>query len=598
MSAPRSNGNWRPYRKFDGSVYHVMAQEAGGKGKGPPGLCSLVVDAWAQHDQAHTEFLKTAFPSCDEAYFKKGDWLLIRHSSQTAWVEGFEMDINAQWKSYWTYIAAHPAHAEEARAEWMDEAYEQAVFYLKWCSFEALTSTTSKTPFPLKHSNGLATLLESLNKASAGYQPEISHETDDGRGKDQLSRGTAAQENYRLRTTLIANILMQKCSQLDARNALVETRKPANPSLGLEVLFWIVDVTSLGSFLRYLRRVDALRNPLLTDAEWRDHIWRLVKEWEEFNLISTVLLSASASILALNNIGGVPRTAILISILASFGGITTGLFCITMYQPRAPNSPKSANRSDPMDMFNYGHYILTHKSIAMVLGLPMAFLVWSLVAFMVGILSFNIVGTEISGHVSGVAYAVIGVAAAIFLLILLAIYGLVRLWGSHPGRTLLDNIQKQYRHWRRLPNDSDPEKVQTEPEALSAPPLRLAPNSSRKEGSAPFPAVVLRVPNEPLPFLYFTLAPLNGSTLVRGGTKVGGNSEQSHGGLKSHDALSIYRMSSFITAPNAGGTSFALWPAITANALGVVGEYLSMARSQTQCARGTYLDLDEGVGGK
>jgi uncharacterized membrane protein YuzA (DUF378 family) len=91
----------------------------------------------------------------------------------------------------------------------------------------------------------------------------------------------------------------------------------------------------------------------------------------------------------------------------------------------------------------------------MVLGLPMAFLVWSLVAFMVGILSFNIIGTETSGHVSSVAYAVVSVAAAIFFLIALAFYSLARLWGSRQGRTFLENIRKQYlkvvRYWRPLP---------------------------------------------------------------------------------------------------------------------------------------------------
>jgi uncharacterized membrane protein YuzA (DUF378 family) len=99
----------------------------------------------------------------------------------------------------------------------------------------------------------------------------------------------------------------------------------------------------------------------------------------------------------------------------------------------------------------------------MVLGLPMAFLVWSLVAFMVGIISFNIVATETSGHVSGVAYAVVSVAAAIFLLIALAFYSLARLWGSRQGRTFLENIRKQWlkvaQHWRPLPETKSPANI-------------------------------------------------------------------------------------------------------------------------------------------
>lgn len=74
----------------------------------------------------------------------------------------------------------------------------------------------------------------------------------------------------------------------------------------------------------------------------------------------------------------------------------------------------------------------------------MAFLVWSLVSFMVGIISFNIIGTESSGHVSAVAYAVVAVAVIVFLLIALAFYSLSRLWGSGQGLDLLGTIRKQY----------------------------------------------------------------------------------------------------------------------------------------------------------
>ncbi|KAJ7235313.1 hypothetical protein B0H12DRAFT_1238809 [Mycena haematopus] len=468
MATTRNNSDWRTWVRFDGTEYYVMTRARKGKGKGPLGPQSLVIDDETQKEKAMKKAEATAFSSCEEVYLEKDDlWLLILHSSQTAWypVQQNDTEEKAKRKLYWTYIAAHPAHAEKAKS--MAEVHKQAVLYLKWCSFEALTSTTAKTPFPLKHSNDLANLLASLCRDSVGSDQGIQHETekDDGGGEEQLSAGTAsddqslvletaAQESYQLRITLIAKILMEKYNQLYARDTS-EIKQSSKPSRTLDVLFSIVDVASLGSFLRYLHRLDEVRDTLLTDDKWQDHIWRLVKEWEEFNLISTVLLSASAGILALNNIGGVPRTAILISILSSFGGITTGLYCITMYQPRAPNSRESIDRSNAMTMFKYNQYTLTHKGIALVLGLPMAFLAWSLVAFMVGILSFNIVGTEISGHVSGVAYAVISVAAAIFILIALAFYSLSRLWGSRQGRALLNTIRNQYRHWRPLADETE-----------------------------------------------------------------------------------------------------------------------------------------------
>ncbi|KAJ7367501.1 hypothetical protein DFH08DRAFT_795668 [Mycena albidolilacea] len=446
-----------------------------GKGKASSGPSTLIVDDWRNKETAEKKLEATSLSSCDEAFWEDR-WLLILHPSQTAWYATQQNDIDTKTKRklYWTYIVAHPAHAEISMAQWMGEAHRQALLYLKWCSFEALTSSTAKTPFPLKHSNDLANLLTSLDEESVGAEgladdaresgKVLPVDTQAGSSQEQDSRlgapdgqqvETAAQERYKLRTSLIAKVLTEKYSQLGAIDALNEANQPPKASKAIDVLFWIVDVASVGSFLRYLHRLDEIRDTLLTDDKWRDHIWRLVKEWEEFNLISTVLLSASAGILSLDNIGGIPRTAILISILGSFGGITTGLYCITMYQPRAPNSREAIDRTNALTMFKYNQYTLTHKGIAMVLGLPMAFLVWSLVAFMVGILSFNIVATETSGHVSGVAYAVVSVAAAIFLLIALAFYSLARLWGSEQGRTLLENIREQYlkvvRHWRPLP---------------------------------------------------------------------------------------------------------------------------------------------------
>lgn len=77
-------------------------------------------------------------------------------------------------------------------------------------------------------------------------------------------------------------------SQQGAVDALGEPNQPPKPSKALDALFWIVDVASLGSFLRYLTRLNEVRDTLLTDDQWRDHIWRLVKEWEEFNLIVSI----------------------------------------------------------------------------------------------------------------------------------------------------------------------------------------------------------------------------------------------------------------------------------------------------------------------
>ncbi|KAJ7174458.1 hypothetical protein C8R46DRAFT_1189255 [Mycena filopes] len=489
---PIGHSDWRKYVNFNGSEYYARHVEIR-LPKDARNFTVLVVDDVHLRSTADNMVTSSSFFS-EEIHVLDDKRLFVSHSSQTAVHSSQETIGNGRkQKQYWSYIAQHPAHVAHSMAKRLPEAYAQAMLFLQYCSFEALTSSTTRIPFPLKNSQNLAQILSSLHRqaesntdvtpsqyphvpsgelalpamsqqleASGSSQPPLVQEDFESQAPGTVVEvpvvETVFEQRSKLYTTIIARVLTERYAQQDAVDNANETDQALGNSRVLEVLFWIVDVASLGSFLRYLRRLDEVRTTMLTDDQWRDHILRLVKEWEEFNLISTVLLSASAGILALDNIGGVPRTAILISILASFGSVTTGLYCISMYQLRAPNQRDSPERTHSSIIFHYNHYTLTHKGIALVLGLPMAFLVWSLISFMVGIVSFNIVGTEISGHISGTAYAVVAVAGAIFFLIALAFYSLSRLWGS--GANIFKAAQvfglHMVQHWR------SPHKTQSE----------------------------------------------------------------------------------------------------------------------------------------
>ncbi|KAJ6454296.1 hypothetical protein C8R47DRAFT_1228721 [Mycena vitilis] len=535
------SSEWRPCVTLRGNTYYAATTVE----KDFFRRREVVVDDVTLRDAAYSD-VKASDVVCEEVYYlSRTKWLYVFHSSQKAVYSSQQfVDTKSQRKLYWQYVAEHPVHIERFTAEWLPEAHTMALVFLKWCSFEALNSSTAKIPFPLKNSQGLANILGSLaektesnarphntdtdiiptnvagadalqEEAQAGVRsgpesPELpsdatgvgpppesdvqgednSHEqippppeekdSNDEKPMKMESADEAALsveadlERYQLRLTLIANVLAEKCklllldrnlyaqsslpkdSQQSALDFSKETDQRLKSSKFLDVLFGILDFASLGAFLRYLSRLEEVRRPILTDNQWRDHILRLVKEWEGFNLISTVLLSASAGILALENLGSAARTAILISILSSFGSITTGLYCISMYQLRAPDSRDSAGRTNSLTVFRYNQFTLMHKGIALILGLPMAFLVWSLVSFMVGILSFNFLGTKTSGTFANVAYGIVSVAAVVFSLILLALYGLSRLWTSQHHRGLSTAIRRRYmairQHWRPLPD--------------------------------------------------------------------------------------------------------------------------------------------------
>ncbi|KAJ6454292.1 hypothetical protein C8R47DRAFT_1228716 [Mycena vitilis] len=520
------SGEWRPWVTLNSNTYYATstAEEDLSRRR------EVVVDDVTLRDAAYID-VKASDVVCEEVYYySKTKWLFVFHSSQKAFYSSQQsIDTKTQRKLYWQYIARHPVHTERFTVEWLPEAHKMALVFLKWCSFEALSSSTAKIPFPLKNSQGLASILTSLaektesnprpqndtvitpgfqhhgaggdalpGEAQAGVSsrpgdPELPHDAatmeprpENVQGGDGSRKQTpllpeeeasneeklvkmegsdeavlsveADRESYQLRLTLIANVLAEKYSQQGTLDFSKENDQRPKSSKILDVLFGILDFASLGAFLRYLSRLEEVRTPILTDDQWRDHILRLVQEWEEFNLISTVLLSASAGILALENLGSAARTAILISILSSFGSITTGLYCISMYQLRAPDSRDSADRTNSLTVFRYNQFTLRHKGIALILGLPMAFLVWSLLSFMVGILSFNFIGTETSGRFANVAYGVVSVAAVIFFFIMLALYSLSKLWTSKHHRGLATAIRRRYmdmrQHWRPLPDKS------------------------------------------------------------------------------------------------------------------------------------------------
>ncbi|KAF9534166.1 hypothetical protein CPB83DRAFT_843800 [Crepidotus variabilis] len=65
---------------------------------------------------------------------------------------------------------------------------------------------------------------------------------------------------------------------------------------------------------------------------WEKYIERLVREYSNFLLIATVLLSATVGFLAIPSIPELASVAAIVSVLASLGSITVGVFSIWRHQ--------------------------------------------------------------------------------------------------------------------------------------------------------------------------------------------------------------------------------------------------------------------------
>ncbi|KAJ7465104.1 hypothetical protein FB451DRAFT_1262639 [Mycena latifolia] len=517
----RLDESWKTYTRPDGGEYYVKPGPQANTDFHP----TLVFDGLrlrATAEQILQRDIIFQLPCEDVHVVSDESYWIISHKYQISFKRRANLqlpkemdlpDIDVQptdkmRRDYWKYMSSHPAHAPLTIVA-LPDAHRLALTYLKWCSSEALlTSSSPDVPFPYKHSQDLAGILESLyhehnemswplNNAQAkpvttashkqpdspkmvpAVMPAIASTKDDeiqtvpihtprtepqtlpkkmqwiATAKSEYESRVGkiqevevpARESHKLWTSLVAKVLVAKYGQQAAAAADRGALEKSIPTPTADFLFRFLDIASFGSFFRYLGRLEELRKLLSSDDQWKSHILRLVREWEEFNLISTVLLTASAGILALQNLGAVPRTAILVSIISSFGGITTGLYCISKYQLRSPESSDSIERPSNILRFNYSHYAFTHRQIALVLGLPMALLVWSLISFLVGILAFTILDTETNGHVSNVAFGIIAVAGVVLVLMFLAMWNLSKLWATEELPSMSCRVQAFIESW-------------------------------------------------------------------------------------------------------------------------------------------------------
>ncbi|KAJ7239155.1 hypothetical protein C8J57DRAFT_1472164 [Mycena rebaudengoi] len=263
--------DWEVFTRLDRSQYYVKRWAADERR-------TVVVDNCCLKTEA-ADTVQSWSLSFEEVYFLRKDLcLLVFHSSQTV-LHAFHQYINFKTKRklYWHYIPRMPSNLWRSGFQ------------------RAMTSSTAQILFPLKPSQDLANMLTSLEAKSrldnawggeergkvyswgnssrrADPEPDEKHDSELVYNASVQAPESAAQARYTLRMTLIAKVLAEKY-----------TREVAADNY--------MDFVSYGSFLRYLRRLEEVRTTIPTDDQWREHILQLAKEWEQFNVVSAVLLS-------------------------------------------------------------------------------------------------------------------------------------------------------------------------------------------------------------------------------------------------------------------------------------------------------------------
>ncbi|KAI9458695.1 hypothetical protein BJY52DRAFT_1223443 [Lactarius psammicola] len=143
---------------------------------------------------------------------------------------------------------------------------------------------------------------------------------------------------------------------------------------------------------------------IIIETVWKSFMTKLVGEWEELILWSTVMLTANVGFLAIpgvlisnmnnNDMTGAsqldifvspPQIASSISILASVGSIVIGLLLVRHNRSKQKEDPAGASNY----LYKSTHRIFGLEPMAIIFSLPWALLMWAMVMFFIALLLFS-----------------------------------------------------------------------------------------------------------------------------------------------------------------------------------------------------------------
>jgi len=176
---------------------------------------------------------------------------------------------------------------------------------------------------------------------------------------------------------------------------------------------------------QYHGRLDTVRDI------WDKYTQQIIKEYQDFLLIATVLLSATVGLLAVPDIQSISKAAGIVSVFSSMGSMITGVFCLWRHQTNVKQSQS----------FTYLHN--AHQGTfglhghAMVLSLPPVLLVWSIIAFAVGFIAYtaqDLLGRSGTGEWDA-ALVALGISLLMLILVGLGLYAFASMWKNKRDRS-------------------------------------------------------------------------------------------------------------------------------------------------------------------
>ncbi|THH13919.1 hypothetical protein EW146_g6354 [Bondarzewia mesenterica] len=227
--------------------------------------------------------------------------------------------VNRLHRLFWNYLQGHPAHVPTpANAE------QEVRDALTWYHVDNLISGSRSTvPFSKMECEDL---LKILNDTQVDWQQGSISRTVFLAWLSREIWSFRDAERYGQYTIKQSNVL--RADRLRTGPASVTPLVlPAYISIPLDFVINVVFFAIPRTYLAHVKAASEYHGRLSSiQARWEQYIDRIVREYQDFLLIATVLLSANVSFLAINDLSPIATAAGIVSVFASLGSIIVGVF--------------------------------------------------------------------------------------------------------------------------------------------------------------------------------------------------------------------------------------------------------------------------------
>ncbi|KAI0650607.1 hypothetical protein C8Q79DRAFT_901712, partial [Trametes meyenii] len=307
---------------------------------------------------------------------------------------------------YWNYITYHPSHRPCPK-----QGFSEATDALRSYYHEHYTyGTRCVAPFSKQECEEL---LNFLHRAK---------EEEEGLPATAALLGWVLKDVYSFRSAnKFGQVTREQLKTFHNVVAHPPDFAPQQSTLMRLFLLFLIHVPFFGipqTYLAHVKNASEFRGHLAgLKQNWEAYTLQLVREYSDFILIATVLLSATVGLLTIDNIGEACRVAAMLSAFAALGSMTVGVFFVWRHQrnARVPSSITYLHNARNSALGLSGHAIL--------LSLPPVLLVWSIVAFTAAALAYALQDISLAS-----TWVMFGLFMLVFVLVTAGVYTFSTIW--------------------------------------------------------------------------------------------------------------------------------------------------------------------------